>query len=121
MLTVAADFAIQFAKALGAKVVVFSHSTSKKDDCLKILGADEFVATADKDFEKPYFDKIDFMLSTADAAAIPISELLSTLKLDCKFVSVGLPDGDWEGLKPQIMQSNASCIGCSHIGSKVEV
>jgi alcohol dehydrogenase (NADP+) len=104
---------------LGAKVVVFSHSPNKKDDALK-LGADEFVATGEEGFSKKYFDKIDYMLSAADAANLPLSDLLSTLKIDGRMTSVGLPDGPWEGLQPQIMQSNSSAIGCSHIGSKKE-
>ncbi len=46
--------------------------------------------------------------------------MMSMLKIEAKFTSVGLPDGAWEGLQPQIMASNASSIGCSHIGSKKE-
>jgi len=111
--------AIQFAKALGAKVIVFSHSPNKKEDALK-LGADEFVATGEKDFAKPYFDKLDYILSAADAANLPLGDLLSTLKIDGRLTSVGLPDGTWEGLHPMVMASNASAIGCSHIGSKKE-
>jgi hypothetical protein len=42
------------------------------------------------------------------------------LKVEAKMVSVGLPDKEWEGLQPQIMASNASAIGTTHIGSKVE-
>ncbi len=45
-------FAVQFAKALGAKVTVFSHSPSKAVDAKK-LGADQFLCTADADFAKP--------------------------------------------------------------------
>ncbi|WWD18643.1 hypothetical protein CI109_103096 [Kwoniella shandongensis] len=112
-------FAIQFAKALGAHVIVFSHSPSKKEDSLS-LGADEFVSTDEDGFADKYFDKIDYILSAADAEKIPLSDLLSTLKIDGKITSVGLPDKPWEGLQPQIMASNASCIGCSHIGSKKE-
>ncbi|KAI9634671.1 chaperonin 10-like protein [Dioszegia hungarica] len=111
--------AIQFAHAMGAKVIVFSHSANKKDDALK-LGADEFVLSGEKDFAKPYFDKLDFILSAADVHNLPISDFLSMLKVEAKMVSVGLPDKEWEGLQPQIMASNASAIGTTHIGSKVE-
>jgi len=112
-------FAIQFAKALGAHVVVFSHSANKEADAKK-LGADEFVTTDKDGFAKAYFDKIDYMLSTADAASIPLSDLLSTLKIDGRLTSVGLPDEEWKGLQPQMMASNAAAIAGSHIGSKVE-
>ena len=60
------------------------------------------------------------MLSTADAASIPLSDLLTTLKVNGRFTSVGLPDEEWTGLQPQMMASNAAAIGASHIGSKVE-
>ncbi|WVF69013.1 hypothetical protein IAT40_003787 [Kwoniella sp. CBS 6097] len=111
--------AIQFAHHLGAKVVVFSHSPNKKEDAMS-LGADEFVSTAEDGFADKYADKIDYILSAADAKSIPLAELLSTLKVDGKLTSVGLPDEPWEGLQPQAMASNAACIGGSHIGSKKE-
>ena len=114
------DFAILFAKALGAKVIVFSHSANKKDDCLKILGADEFVVSGEEGFAKPYADKIDYMLSTANAAKLPLEEFLTMLKVDGKFTSVGLPEEPWDGLKPGMFNGNASCLSSSHIGSKVE-
>jgi len=110
--------AIQFAKALGAKVVVFSHSPSKKEDCLK-LGADEFIVTSEKDFAKPWFDKIDYIISAADAAAIPLDQFMTTLKIGAELTSVGLPDEEWK-FKPGVMQGNMTAIGCSHIGSKKE-
>lgn len=54
---------------MGAKVIVFSHSANKKDDALK-LGADEFVLSGEKDFAKPYFDKLDFIVSTSSQITI---------------------------------------------------
>jgi alcohol dehydrogenase (NADP+) len=107
-----------FAKALGAKVVVFSHSPNKKDDCMK-LGADDFVTTDKDGFEEKYFDKLDFLLSAADAAKIPLDKLLTTLKVGCHAVSVGLPDDKWE-LHPMMMAGNGASIGTTHIGSKKE-
>jgi alcohol dehydrogenase (NADP+) len=66
-------FAIQFAKAMGAEVVLFSHSPSKAGDAFR-LGADKFVATGDKDFGKTAGfgaanggREFDYILSTADA------------------------------------------------------
>ena len=114
-----ADFAIQFAKALGAKVIVFSHSPDKESDAKK-LGADEFVVTSKDDFAKPYFDKLDYILSAADAAKLPISDLVTTLKVDGKFTSVGLPDEPWTDLHPAKLVSSAASVGATHIGSKKE-
>jgi alcohol dehydrogenase (NADP+) len=111
--------AIQFAKGLGAKVIVFSHSPNKKEDSMK-LGADEFVSSGEEGFAKPYSGKLDYILSAADVESIPLGDFLGMLKIDGKLTSVGLPDGKWNNLQPQMMASNASCIAGSHIGSKVE-
>ncbi|WRT67963.1 uncharacterized protein IL334_004937 [Kwoniella shivajii] len=112
--------AIQFAHHLGAKVIVFSHSPDKKEDAIS-LGADEFVVTSEDGFADKYFDKLDYILSAADANMIPLGDLLGTLKVDGRMTSVGLPDEPWKGLQPQAMASNASALGASHIGSKKEV
>lgn len=104
---------------MGAKVIVFSHSPNKKDDSMK-LGADEFVSSGDEGFAKKYVGKLDYILSAADVEHIQLGDFLSMLKIDGKLTSVGLPDGEWTNLQPQMMASNAACIGGSHIGSKVE-
>lgn len=110
--------AIQFAHALGAKVLVFSHSPNKKDDAIK-LGADEFVSTAEEGFAKKHFDSLDYILSAADAASIPIGDIMSCLKIGATMTSVGLPDDHWQ-LKPTDLMGNMAAIGSSHIGSKKE-
>ena len=84
------------------------------------LGADDFISTGEEGFEKKYFDSLDFILSAADAAALPLDKLLTNLKVEGKLTSVGLPDHPWESLQPQVMAGNGTSIGSSHIGSKVE-
>ncbi|KAJ9116270.1 hypothetical protein QFC24_006787 [Naganishia onofrii] len=115
--------AVQFAKALGANVTVFSHSISKATDAIR-LGADKFISTADKDFASKFEgdDELDFILITADANAIPIGDLMSTLKLHHKAVAVGIPDANtpWE-IPGMALLGNGSCLGGSHIGSKKEI
>ena len=72
-------FAVMFAKALGAEVVVFSHSPDKKQDALK-MGADEFVVTSEEEWYKPYNFAFDFILNTADAVhKFNMSNYFSTL------------------------------------------
>lgn len=113
-------FAVMFANALGAEVTVISHSPSKKDDALK-LGAKHFVSSAVKHWAKPLAFTFDFILSTANVLDMELlSDYLSTLKVDSKFHSVGLPDKAIDGLKPQAMTSNGCSIGASHIGSREE-
>jgi hypothetical protein len=80
------------------------------------LGADVFVSIADKDFAEKYFDKICY-LSCAEVEHLPLGDMLSRLKFDGAHFG-GLPDWEWNGLKPMMMASKASCIGSSHIESK---
>jgi D-arabinose 1-dehydrogenase-like Zn-dependent alcohol dehydrogenase len=44
--------AVQFGKAFGMHVIVFSTSPNKKEEALKGLGADEFVVTKDEEAMK---------------------------------------------------------------------
>ncbi|KAI0876163.1 alcohol dehydrogenase [Hypoxylon argillaceum] len=113
-------FAVLLANALGAEVTVISHSPSKEEDALK-LGAKYFVSSGEEDWAKPLAFKFDLVLSTADVLQTPtLQDYLSTLKVNCKFHQVGLPDEAIKELKPQQLMSNACCIGSSHIGSRAE-
>ncbi|ORY09307.1 chaperonin 10-like protein [Clohesyomyces aquaticus] len=55
--------AIQFARALGAHITVFSTSTSKKEEALK-LGASDFWLSQDVKTKKPEL-KLDYLITTA--------------------------------------------------------
>lgn len=68
-------------------MTVFSHSEGKKDDAKK-LGADHFVVTSEG-FEKDRAMTLDFIVCTASSSKLPLNELLTTLKVQCKFVYVG--------------------------------
>lgn len=46
-------FGLLFAKALGAETWVISRTHSKEEDAMK-MGADGFLATADKDWNEPH-------------------------------------------------------------------
>jgi uncharacterized zinc-type alcohol dehydrogenase-like protein len=82
--------AVKFAKAMGTKVVVVSHSSSKRDDALR-LGAVDFIATADPDaFEKNAM-RFDFILDTVSARH-DLNAYLNLLGLDGTMVLVGLPE-----------------------------
>lgn len=41
--------AVKFGKAFGLNVTILSTSVSKKDEALKILGADKFIVSSDKE------------------------------------------------------------------------
>ena len=65
-----------FAKALGAEVYVFSHSSEKQDD-VKKMGADYYILT-DKDFEKEHQLELDLIISTVNnVKGLHLKEYLS--------------------------------------------
>lgn len=115
--------ALQFANAMGANVTAFSRSASKKEQAMK-LGAHDFVATGeDKTWYKNYDDHFDFILNCASGIdGLNLSEYLSTLKVDKKFVSVGLPPSeDKFEVSPFTFLQQGASFGSSLLGSKTEV
>ncbi|MEC7839390.1 MAG: NAD(P)-dependent alcohol dehydrogenase [Chlamydiota bacterium] len=81
--------AIKIAKAMGAHVVVFTHSASKAEDA-RSFGADEVVVSTDKDqMEKQ--GKLDVILDTVPAKH-DVNAFLNILKVDGALVLVGLPE-----------------------------
>ncbi|KAF8153810.1 chaperonin 10-like protein [Crassisporium funariophilum] len=113
-------YAIQFAKALGAEVVVFSHSPNKKKDAQE-LGASEFVQTTEG-FADPWKMKLDLIICTADVSkAIPLADLMSMLVVNGRCIIVSIPDDALPALKSAQMKTNGALLGGSHIGSKKEL
>lgn len=82
--------AIKLGKAMGARVTVFSHSPSKREDALK-LGADDFVATVDDSVFSTHVGRFDFVLDTVSAAH-DYNAYLNLLRRDGTMVLVGLPE-----------------------------
>lgn len=114
--------AIMISKALGAEVTAFSRTSAKKNDAIK-MGAHNFVATAeDKNWSKNYFDSFDLILNCASSTkSLQLNDLLPCLKINKRFLSVGLPHKDEEfDLKPIQFFSNGSTIGSSKLGSRKE-
>lgn len=73
-------YAVLFAKALGARVIAFSHDIEKKEDVLK-MGADVFVQTVEG-FKDQVKEEFDMILSTTDVApTLPLSDFLSYVSL----------------------------------------
>src|SRR5271166_2515665 len=81
---------VKFAHALGAHVVVFSTSPSKKDDALR-LGADEVVISTDANQMQKHASSFDFILD-AVSADHDINAYLNMLRRDGHVVMVGAPE-----------------------------
>ena len=80
---------VKLAKAMGAKVVVFTTSSNKVDDALK-LGADEVVNSKNPDEMKKHLNSFHFILDTVSAQH-DINAYFVLLKRDGNLTQVGAP------------------------------
>lgn len=115
-------FGVLWAKALGAETWVISRSHSKEADAKK-MGADGFLATQDKDWNKEHKMTFDLVVSTANSfgEGFDIGAYLALLDVHGKWVSVGLPEEATLQIKPQDFMANGCLIGASHLGSRREM
>jgi uncharacterized zinc-type alcohol dehydrogenase-like protein len=81
---------IKIAHAMGARVVAFTGSESKREDARK-LGADDVVVTKNPDEMAAYANRLDFILNTV-AAAHDLDAYTALLKLDGTMTLVGVPE-----------------------------
>ena len=81
---------VKFAHALGAHVVVFTTSPSKKEDALR-LGADEVVISKNADEVRKHTGSFDFILD-AVAADHDIGAYINLLRRDGNITLVGAPE-----------------------------
>ncbi|KQO61220.1 NAD(P)-dependent alcohol dehydrogenase [Curtobacterium sp. Leaf261] len=82
--------AVKFAKALGARVTVFTTSPSKAADARE-LGADDVIVSSDADAMDAAARRFDFILDTA-AGKHPITPYVRTLAMDGTICMLGIPD-----------------------------
>ncbi|MGZ8997443.1 MAG: NAD(P)-dependent alcohol dehydrogenase [Allosphingosinicella sp.] len=81
---------IKIAHAMGAHVVAFTTSESKRRDALE-LGADEVVVSRNPDEMSKHQRSFDFILNTV-AASHDLDAFTSLLKLDGTMCLVGIPE-----------------------------
>jgi alcohol dehydrogenase (NADP+) len=81
---------VKIAHALGAHVVVFTTSPSKKDDALR-LGADEVVISKNSDEMQKHAGSFDFILD-AVSANHDINAYINLLRRDGNITLVGAPE-----------------------------
>lgn len=81
---------IKIAHAMGAKVVAFTTSESKREEARK-LGADEVVVSKDKAQMKAHANSFDMILNTV-AASHSLDDFTALLKRDGTMVLVGVPE-----------------------------
>ena len=81
---------VKFARAFGARVVVFTTSPGKKEDALR-LGADEVVVSRNADEMKKHIGSFDFILDTISADH-DINAYINLLGRDGNITLVGAPE-----------------------------
>lgn len=81
---------VKFAGALGAHVVVFTHSSHKKEDAFR-LGADEVVVSRNTDEMQKHAGSFDFILDTISAVH-DINAYIQLLRRDGNITIVGAPE-----------------------------
>jgi uncharacterized zinc-type alcohol dehydrogenase-like protein len=81
--------AVKFAHALGADVVVFTTSSNKKEDALR-LGANDVIVSRDADQMKKHSSNFDFILDTISAEH-DINAYIQLLHRDGNITLVGAP------------------------------
>jgi alcohol dehydrogenase (NADP+) len=81
---------VKFAHALGAHVVVFTTSPSKKEDALR-LGADEVVVSRNADEMQKHAGSFDFILD-AVSAEHDVNAYIQLLRRDGNMTLVGAPE-----------------------------
>jgi uncharacterized zinc-type alcohol dehydrogenase-like protein len=82
--------AVKFARAFGARVVVFTTSPNKKEDALR-LGAHEVIVSSNRKEMRAHTGSFDFILDTI-AADHDINAYINMLGLDGNITLVGAPE-----------------------------
>jgi len=82
--------AVKIARAMGAKVIVFTSSANKVEDALA-LGASSVVVTRDRSALEAWRNKLNLILDTV-AADHDVNPYLDLLDLDGTYVLVGIPE-----------------------------
>lgn len=109
--------AVKFAHAFGAHVVVFTTSSNKTEDALR-LGANEVVVSRNADEMQKHAGSFDFILDTVSAKH-DINAYLNLLRLDGNITLVGVPEKPLEVAAFSLIMGRRSLSG-SNIGGIAE-
>ncbi|PNH06839.1 putative mannitol dehydrogenase [Tetrabaena socialis] len=106
--------AVKLAKAMGAHVTVISTSAGKKEEAMKVLGADAFLVSRDPDALTVAANSLHGIIDTVSAKH-DLGALIGLLRVDGKLVLVGVPEVPLE-LASWALISKRITIGGSPIG-----
>jgi uncharacterized zinc-type alcohol dehydrogenase-like protein len=106
--------AVKLAKAMGARVTVFTTSAGKADDA-RALGADAVVVSSNEDQMAGARQTLNAIIDTV-AAKHDINVYLRTLKRDGALVQLGLPPEEMPAVNPGLLIRKRLAYGGSLIG-----
>ncbi|MDQ6752726.1 MAG: NAD(P)-dependent alcohol dehydrogenase [Actinomycetota bacterium] len=106
--------AVKLAKAMGARVTVFTTSAGKADDA-RALGADAVVVSSNEDQMAGARQTLNAIIDTV-AAKHDINLYLRTLKRDGALVQLGLPPEEMPAVNPGLLIRKRLAYGGSLIG-----
>ncbi|KAJ1944325.1 hypothetical protein FBU59_002633 [Linderina macrospora] len=108
--------AIQYAHALGAEVVAFSHSPTKKQQATE-LGASTFVDTSNKEELDAVRGTLNYLFITANAKSNQYNEFVTWMDYGGEIVLLALPEGKLSFSPFEFVNSEVKITG-SLIGGK---
>ena len=109
---------IKIAHAMGAHVVAFTTSESKRE-AAKELGADEVIVSKNRDEMKAHAGSFDFILNTV-AASHNLDQFTSLLKRDATLCVVGVPEHPHPSPNVGVLIFQRKAIAGSLIGGIAE-
>ncbi|KAI8145699.1 chaperonin 10-like protein [Fennellomyces sp. T-0311] len=113
-------FVVQWAKAMGADVVVFSSSDRKRDDA-KLLGASDYVVSSDISELIKREGTLTHVVCTSFGNNIEWEKFMLMLKRNGKFILVGIPETPLSGIPPGILVRHQISLVGSMIGSPKDI
>ncbi|KAI8145698.1 chaperonin 10-like protein [Fennellomyces sp. T-0311] len=111
---------VQWAKAMGAKVVVFSSSDSKREDAM-LLGADEYVVSSDENAFSNRANTLTHILCTTYYKGFNWDNYLAALEPTGTFIVNSIPGIPFDGINPGLFVFKQLSIAGSFIGSPKEM
>lgn len=108
--------AIKFARAMGAHVVAFTTSESKRNNAIA-LGAHEVILSSDPNAMAAQAFRFDFILDTV-SQRYPMDPFILALKMDATLCSLGIPDSF--DFTPVLLTMGRRRLSSSGVGGTLE-
>ncbi|KAJ1667938.1 hypothetical protein EV178_000872 [Coemansia sp. RSA 1646] len=102
--------AIQYAKALGAEVVAFSHSPNKREQCME-LGASEFVDTSNKKEVDAVRHSLNYLFVSSNSDSNQYNEFISWMDYEGQIILLALPKGNMSFSPGEFIRTEVAIIG----------